>query len=173
MNFLNAIEQSILDDKDISLKSFVEQFKATNQGFELLNKHVILIHLYGSIVLPWESLKKKLPKKIMMSEIDPEEWGYFKIMNHNTRHPIHKMDLRFFLRKLRNSISHNNAFVNDDKSVIFRDRDGSKIKYEWEDLLKLMEISESHHPNKLANLLTKNMVFFLRLNRRNQQTQSC
>ena len=106
LNFLNAIEQSILDDKDISLKSFIEQFKAANQGFEVLNKHIILIHLYGNIVLPWESLKNKLSKKIMMSEIDPEEWGYFKIMNHNPRHPIHKMDLRFFLRKLRNSIMH-------------------------------------------------------------------
>lgn len=136
--FLTSLENEVKNNTDISLKDFVNEFKKENKGFEIINQELILIHLYGSIVLPWENLKRNLPKKIMMSEIDHELWGYFKILNHNPKHPIHKMDLRFFLRKLRNSISHNNAFINDDRSVVFRDRDGSKIKYEWKELLKLI-----------------------------------
>ena len=136
--FLLYLEQLSKENKNISLESIIHDFQEKHPDFKIINKDIILIHLYGSIVLPWEKLKKKLPKKIMMSNINHEEWGYYKILNHNPSHPIHKMDLRFFLRKLRNSISHNNVTVKEDKSVIFRDRDGIKIQYEWEELLKLI-----------------------------------
>ena len=139
LQFLLDLERLSFEDNDISLKKIVDNFKKEHPDFTIINPEIIRIHLYGSIVLPWERLKKKLPKKIMMSDIDHGQWGYYKILNHNPSYPIHKMDLRFFLRKLRNSISHNNVRVNTDKSVIFRDRDGSKIKYEWEELLKLMD----------------------------------
>lgn len=138
LEFLLYLEQLSKEEKDISLERSILDFKEKHPRFNIINKDIILIHLYGSIVLPWEKLKKKLPKKIMMSEINHEEWGFYKILNHNPSHPIHKMDLRFFLRKLRNSISHNNVIVKENKSVIFRDRDGSKIQYEWTELLKLM-----------------------------------
>lgn len=136
--FLTFLEQSVQEKPEISIGELIEEFKKSNPSFHIINSEIILNHLYGSIVLPWERLKRKLPKKIMMADIDHEEWGYYKILNHNPSHPIHKMDLRFFIRKLRNSISHNNVSIQKDKSVIFRDRDGSKIKYEWDELLKLM-----------------------------------
>jgi len=139
LTFLTFLEKNLQENPDIPLNELIKTFKKEHPTFKIINSEIILNHLYGSIVLPWEKLKRKLPKKIMMSEINPEEWGYYKILNHNPSHPIHKMDLRFFIRKLRNSISHNNVFINKDKSVIFRDRDGSKIKYEWEELLKLIE----------------------------------
>ena len=138
LKFLIFLEKSLLENEGISIRELMNNFQKEHEGFSIINKDAILIHLYGSIVVPWESLKKRLPKKIMMSKIDPKEWGYFKILNHNPSHPIHKMDLRFFIRKLRNAISHNSVYIEDDKSIIFRDRDGSKFKYEWEELLKLI-----------------------------------
>jgi hypothetical protein len=139
LKFLIFLDKSLLKNEDASIRELMNNFQKEQEGFSIINKDAILIHLYGSIVVPWESLKKRLPKKIMMSKIDPKEWGYFRILNHNPSHPIHKMDLRFFIRKLRNAISHNSVYIQDDKSIIFRDRDGSKIKYEWEELLKLIE----------------------------------
>jgi hypothetical protein len=138
LKFLIFLEKSLLENKEVPIGELMKEFQKEHERFSIINQNVIIIHLYGSIVMPWESLKKRLPKKIMMSKIDPKEWGYFKILNHNPSHPIHKMDLRFFLRKLRNAISHNSVYIEDDKSVVFRDRDGSKIKYEWEELLKLI-----------------------------------
>jgi hypothetical protein len=139
LKFLIFLDKSLLKNEDASIRELMNNFQKEQEGFSIINKDAILIHLYGSIVVPWESLKKRLPKKIMMSKIDPKEWGYFRILNHNPSHHIHKMDLRFFIRKLRNAISHNSVYIQDDKSIIFRDRDGSKIKYEWEELLKLIE----------------------------------
>lgn len=139
LQFLLELERISLENPDIPLGDIIRDFKEKQPAFTIINEKAVIIHLYGNIVLPWEMLKKKLPKKITMSDIDPELWGYYKILNHNPSYPIHKMDLRFFLRKLRNAISHNNVKVNQDKSVIFRDRDGCKIKYEWVELLKLME----------------------------------
>lgn len=139
LEFLIFLEESLLKNEGALLKDLMEEFQQEHKEFSVMNKDAILIHLYGSIVLPWEKLKKRLPKKIMMSKIDPQEWGYFKILNHNPSHAIHKMDFRFFIRKLRNAISHDSVYVQEDKSVIFRDRDGSKIKYEWKELLKLID----------------------------------
>jgi len=138
LHFLSQLEKAIQENSNLSLSEFYQQFKEKNTEFEIINENVIQMHLYSSIVLPWEQLKKTLPKKIKLSEINYEEWGYFKILNQNPSHAIHKMDLRFFIRKLRNAISHNNVFIHKDKSVVFRDKDQTKIRYEWEELIKLM-----------------------------------
>ncbi len=135
--FLIELDNALQSESDISIQSFFDSFRKKHPHFEIFNPRFISMLLFAQIVMPWESLKHRLPKKIMLSDLDFEQWGYFKVLNHNPKHSIHKLDLRFFIRKLRNSISHNNFRINKDKSVTFRDKDNTKIKYEWEELIRL------------------------------------
>jgi len=137
--FLIHLQNSLKEDSNTSLEDAIGEFKKEYPRFTIINKDIIVMQLYRGIVIPWESLKRKLPKKIMMSDLDTSVWGNYKILDYDPRHSINKMDLRFFIRKLRNAISHNKIKILDDHSVIFRDREGTKIKYEWKELLKLLE----------------------------------
>ncbi len=140
LELIILLDKNTKENGQQSLLEFQEEFleKIGTHSFNYMNPELVLISLYSSIVLPWEKLKYKLPKKIMLTQLETDKWGSYKILNHNPSFPLSKIDLRFFIRKLRNSISHNKVTIDKELNIIFRDKDGMKIKYAWNELLKLI-----------------------------------
>ena len=118
-----------------------------HENYSILNQGVILTHLYGLIAYPKEIFNKQIPN-IMISCINKEEWGNFKFQSFpsslskkdkftfgtDTITNEDQVSLEFFIRKLRNSISHGRVKIYENLDFEFNDEDGTSIIFNISEL---------------------------------------
>jgi hypothetical protein len=111
-----------------------------DETYSIVNQGVLLTHLYGLIVYPKEIFINEIPDQLFVEFINKKEWGKFRILNYPKKiNSDHKMELKFFVRKIRNAISHATVEITNNMTFIFEDtRDGTKIEFGINDLLKFV-----------------------------------
>ena len=94
----------------------------SGEDYSFLNQGVVLTSLYGLIVYPKEIFYNKIPDK-KIEELE-EQWGHpciklWKVSNS-------KKNLKQFVKKIRNSLSHGRVLIGEDFSFTFEDGPNAK-----------------------------------------------
>ncbi len=110
----------------------------SHSGQKLINTGVLLMHLYGLIVLPWELLKHQIRKDSKLKKSTLDEWCTFRLVEIAPTMQRKKLRLYFVLEMMRNALSHATISVDQDLSITFIDRRGTKIKFTLEELKEFL-----------------------------------
>lgn len=145
LEFLTGFEVHRTNYPDMPLDLFFNRFlegigwDQPENPMPLINQGSLLAHLYGLIVYPWEALQDGFPVGKTVNELDPNEWGTYSIIHLAPGYDPNNLDLRFFLKKIRNAISHATVDILDDMSFVFKDmrvpNRAATIKFEINDLM--------------------------------------
>ena len=116
---LSLVDSSKYED-DISIKQILNQLYAPYEKVEpnyrdhhsFLNQYQLISSLYTYIVLPKESFFDSIPEEIELSSLK-DGWGINSITPSFT--------LKYFLRRMRNAISHGNIEFTDHLEFTFID----------------------------------------------------
>ncbi len=136
--FRRMLEKTCTEQPDMSLKDFIASLP--EKGEELApSPSLIVLQLYGLIVFPWEKWKRDLKRKNELKKIDPFEWGRFRILNLPRKMAGKKIRLDFVLEKLRNAIAHAQIGYREKDGFIFRDKDGTALCFDKEELRRFTE----------------------------------
>lgn len=100
-------------------KEFEKDYKVDLNQHAFFNQYQFICSLYAYIVLPKEALFKNIPKNLSINELN-QNWGLTSLNKT-------KMKFDYFLRRLRNAISHGN--VECDENLVFHFRDEDKYNY--------------------------------------------
>ncbi|TCK98029.1 hypothetical protein EDC19_0440 [Natranaerovirga hydrolytica] len=120
-NLLGLIDQH-KNNKDIKLSEILEKINKDEHHY-FWNQYQMLTSLTAFIVIPKETFWNDV-SDIELSKLS-ERWGL-----RNVSSKYADMKLKFFLRKIRNSISHGNIEI--DKTVfIFKDKNPDTSKYDF------------------------------------------
>lgn len=147
LEFLTAFEIELRHNPKISIEDFHHKFSDyMNKGesrapYPLINQGVLIAHLYGMIVYPKETLRDELPTDKLLKELSRDVWGNFEVLSLPNRGEFKDKDenewtFDFFIKKMRNSISHGRVNVDSDMNFTFEDMDGTKIKFDIHELIK-------------------------------------
>ncbi len=144
LEFLTAFELELQHNPNTSVNDFYHKFLAhihwdqPSKRYNLINQGSLLAHLYGMVVYPKETLSQNLSMQKKFSEFLETTWGRFDIVS--LPNGIRKEDIQFefFFRKLRNAISHGNVEVDSTMKFYFKDKDGTEIVVELDELVKFM-----------------------------------
>ena len=130
-NQLLGLVDAYKGDKEITLHEVLEKFSEPYRkiGFDLekhafFNQHQMLTSMWAFIVLPKEGFYDELPDRSIL-ELDAK-WGL-------SDSEI-DVDLKYFVRKLRNSISHARFKVSEDLSFTFMDKNNFNFQINANDL---------------------------------------
>lgn len=143
-NNLLALIDSMKAQNDINLKLMLDTLYAPYEKVEpnfrnqhhFLNQYQLISSLYTYIVLPKESFLNSIPNEIESSSLK-DGWGINKLS------PSYK--LKYFLRRIRNSVSHGNIEFTESLEFTFtdinpRDRnDTFQVKLSGEELSKFVQ----------------------------------
>ena len=134
--FLNKIDEGLHKNPEISLENFLQSIFEDSNNFNnsVVNPGVLLITLYGLIVFPWERLRKIIRKDQNLRKTNLDDWCNFKIFNLAPAMQRKPLPLYFVLELMRNAISHANVKIEDNLRITFRERRGTTIAFEHNEL---------------------------------------
>jgi len=144
LEFLTVFEMELRDNPGLTVSEFYQkylkhiQWDQPDNPYPLINQGSLLAHLYGMIVYPWETLKASLPAGTLLNDLSQDEWGIYEIISLPNGQNINQLPFEFFIRKLRNAISHGRVKVDSAMNFFFSDQDGTIIKYGINELEKFI-----------------------------------
>lgn len=116
------------------LKNFSQEKAADPK----LTAGVMLMHLYGLIVFPWEQLQKQIRTQKLIRKVPLSKWCTYRIVNQAPHLERKVLTVYSTLHILRNAISHATITIDPDLTFVFRERRGTTLKFtinELEDFL--------------------------------------
>lgn len=140
LNFLGSFIVEIDQNPEKTIKDFFEDWQKSvgwdqKDNYSLFNQGVIITHLYGILIYPKEIFWEDIPK-IKISNINNDKWGNFDILEYRDEKDSSEINLKFIIRKLRNSLSHGDFVINNNMDIIFNDLDKFSIKFKIGELQK-------------------------------------
>ena len=157
MNFLGKFVMALQSSPQLPIIKFFEDWQKSigfnnHELYSIVNQGVILTHLYGLIVFPKVVFHNEIPT-IKIGEINMEEWGNpnflslpgelrkkdKRVLGIDSVSNESELTLEFFIRKLRNSISHNRVSISESMDFVFEDEDGTKVKFDISGVQKFTE----------------------------------
>lgn len=144
LEFLTAFEIELDRNPDLSIGEFYRKYldyinwDQPDVHYPLINQGTLLSHLYGMIVYPWETLRDSLPEGMMLSNLPKEDWGEFEILSLPDGQNESQLSFNYFIRKMRNAISHGRVKVENEMNFYFSDQDGAEIKFGINELVKFI-----------------------------------
>lgn len=170
LNLLGSLVKSLNDQPNQTLKDFFLEWEKEidwdkpDEHYSIVNQGVLLTHLYGLIVYPHSVFQDEIPETIKVGGIDKNEWGNFVIqrfpkIKKNGKKTIIKnedeLDLKSFIKGLRDPISHARVTISADnsgKSLKFRfdgGREGMEVEFSITGLQKFTKkLSECYLSGK-------------------------
>lgn len=144
LEFLTAFQVALRDNPTLTVGEFYQQYlkyirwDQPDNPYPLINQGSLLAHLYGMIVYPWETLKASLPAGTLLNDLPKDEWGIYEIISLPNGQNASQLSFEFFVKKLRNAISHGRVKVDSEMNFFFSDQDGTSIKYGIHELVKFI-----------------------------------
>lgn len=144
INLLGSLFVNLRNNPEKKLGDFFYEWQKSigwdqKENYNIVNQGVMLTHLYGLIVYPKNIFHNDIPT-IKLKDIDKKSWGNYEFKSLPTKevkilgekkfiHDESEMTLEFFIRKIRNSLSHASIEILENMDFIFSDEDGSKIYF--------------------------------------------
>lgn len=111
-----------------------DHLAATPENQDLISPAILLIHLYGLIVFPWEQLKQRIQKDGFLRKTALDGWCRYQVLQHAPNMQHKEMRLYFVVEMMRHAIAHASITMDDEYGIVFHDRRGTKLGFQKEDL---------------------------------------
>lgn len=149
--FLNKTDEALQENPEMSIQKICTSSIFTSDEAAVTsvsNPGTLLMLLYGLIVFPWERLRKEFRRDPVLRKTRLADWCTFHLFNLAPSMQRKPILLYFTLELMRNAISHANVRIEDNLQISFRDRQGTILAFEYEQLKvfldKLIAFYQSH-----------------------------
>ena len=91
---------------------------------------VLLMHLYGFIVYPWETYLKQIRQHRDLRRQTLNDWCTYRITNQPPEFARKPLPIYTALNLMRNAVSHAKVHIHDDQSISFQEKRGTTLYFQ-------------------------------------------
>ena len=95
---------------------------------------VLLMHLYGFIVYPWETYLKQIRQHRALRRQTLNDWCTYRITNQPPEFARKPLPIYTALNIMRNAVSHAKVHIHDDQSISFQEKRGTTLYFQRDEL---------------------------------------